>query len=76
MNGIQLYLAIKEYDVPYILYTGRGSDEVAGAAFSVGVDDYVRKEATLAHYDVLARKIRHAVDKKRSEIWYREYLKK
>ena len=76
MNGIELYLAIKEFGVPYILYTGRGSDEVAGAAFSVGVDDYVRKEPNLAHYEVLARKIRHAVDKKRSEVWYREYLKK
>jgi CheY-like chemotaxis protein len=76
MNGIQLYLTIKDFGVPYILYTARGSDEIAGAAFSVGVDDYVRKEANLAHYDFLAGRIRHAVDRKRSEIWYRAYLTK
>jgi VIT1/CCC1 family predicted Fe2+/Mn2+ transporter len=43
------------------------------AEISRARDDYVRKEQTLAHYDVLARRIRHAVDRKRSESWYRSY---
>ncbi len=52
---------------PFIIYTGRGSEEVASEAFATGVDDYVRKEQTLAHYKILARSIRHAVEKDRAE---------
>ncbi len=76
MNGIQLHSTIREQDIPYILYTSRGGDEVAKEAFSVGIDDYVRKDASLAHYDFLARRIQVAVDKKRSESWYLTYSKK
>ena len=76
MTGIQLHSTIMEQDIPYILYTSRGGDEVAKEAFSVGIDDYVRKDASLAHYDFLARRIQVAVDKKRSESWYLTYSKK
>ena len=40
---------------------------MATAAFAAGVDDYVRKEETLAHYQILARRIRHAVEKRRAD---------
>jgi CheY-like chemotaxis protein len=73
MDGIRLYASIKEQDIPYLLYTGRGSEEVAKAAFFVGIDDYVRKDASLVHFDYLARRIKVAVDKKRSEHWYQSY---
>ena len=68
MNGIQFCEEVRKNSaVPFVIYTGRGSEEVASAAFSAGVDDYVRKEETLAHYQVLARRIRHAVEKRRAE---------
>ena len=68
MNGIQLCTEIRKTSkIPFILYTGQGSEEVASAAFAAGVDDYVRKEETLAHYHVLARSIKYAVEKKRAE---------
>ena len=45
MNGIELAQKIRETsDIPIILYTGQGSEEVAELAFSVGIDDYLRKE--------------------------------
>lgn len=69
MNGIQLCTEIKKMrKVPFIIYTARGSEEVAEEAFSVGVDDYVRKESELSHYKVLARRIRHVVEKNRAEV--------
>jgi signal transduction histidine kinase len=40
---------------------------VASAAFAAGVDDYVMKEPNLAHYIVLAKRIRHSVEKSRVE---------
>ncbi len=66
MDGIELASAIrKRNDVPFIIYTGRGSEEVASKAFAAGVDDYVRKEKDMGHYMVLARRIRQAVARRK-----------
>jgi PAS domain S-box-containing protein len=68
MNGIQFCAEVKKTStIPFIIYTGRGSEEVASSAFAAGVDDYVMKEPALAHYKVLAKRIRHAVEKRRVE---------
>lgn len=56
MDGIELSKKVREkYTIPIILYTGQGSEEVAEAAFTIGVDDYIRKEMDPSHYQVLAR---------------------
>jgi len=68
MNGIDLARIIREkHGIPIILYTGQGSEEVAEAAFTVGIDDYLRKEMDPSHYQVLAKRIRHVVEKKQAE---------
>jgi len=68
LNGIELALKIREInDIPIIIYTGRGSEEVAEDAFAAEIDDYIRKETNPSHYQVLARRIRSAVDRHRSE---------
>jgi putative methionine-R-sulfoxide reductase with GAF domain len=54
--------------MPFILYTGQGSEEVAAKAFGVGIDDYLRKESEPAHYQVLARRIMYAVERTRTYI--------
>lgn len=73
MSGIELAKKIKKtFGIPFIIYTGRGSEEVAEAAFAVGIDDYVRKEFDPSHYQVLAKRIRTAVEKYLAE----EELKK
>ncbi len=67
MNGISLATIIKkEQDIPIILYTGQGSEEVAEEAFQVGIDDYQRKESDPGHYTVLAKKINNVVEKSRA----------
>lgn len=51
MDGIELARRIRETsNVPIIIYTGRGSEEIAETAFTVGVDDYLRKELNPSHY--------------------------
>ena len=72
INGVELVRRIKELkDIPFILYTGQGSEEVAQLAFQAGVDDYIRKEIEPSHYEVLINSVRHAVDKHRAEEIYR-----
>ena len=68
MDGIRLAVRIREQnDVPFILYTGQGSEEVALDAFEAGIDDYIRKEHEKSSFQVLAKRIRVAVDKHRAE---------
>ena len=68
MDGIELARRIRMTSgIPFIIYTGRGSEEVASAAFVVGVDDYVRKESDPSHYEVLAKRVRAAVEKQKAE---------
>ncbi len=72
MNGVDLAKLIRlKRKTPIIIYTGRGSEEVAEAAFAAEVDDYIRKEANPGHFRVLANNIRQIVDKKRIEELYR-----
>ena len=55
LNGIELARRIRGFsDIPIIIYTGRGSEEVASKAFAAGIDDYMRKEIEPSHYEVLA----------------------
>ena len=72
IDGIKLATKIREIsDIPIILYTGQGSDEVASAAFEVGIDDYILKEYGTSHYQVLSKSIVQTV-KKRLERTLRE----
>jgi len=72
MNGLQLYFEIKKTNnIPFIIYTGRGDEEVVSEAFAAGVDDYLKREQARDHYQILARRIREAVEKKRIEELYR-----
>ncbi len=74
-NGVELAHMVRAIsDLPFILYTGQGSEEVAEAAFAAGVDDYIRKEAVPSHYQVLFRRIRSVVEKHWAEAQLKESL--
>ncbi|WP_336133792.1 PAS domain S-box protein [Natronomonas amylolytica] len=68
-NGIEFLETVRaEYpDLPFILYTGKGSEEVASDAISAGVTDYLQKETTSSQYAVLANRVTNAVDQYRSK---------
>ncbi|WP_280535797.1 PAS domain S-box protein [Halopenitus sp. POP-27] len=53
-------------DVPFILFTGKGSEEIASEAISAGVTDYIQKETGIDQYTVLANRIENVVDQHRS----------
>ncbi len=75
MDGIELAQLVRERSgVPFILYTGQGSEEVAEQAFEAGIDDYIRKEPEPSHYQILAKRVRQNVDKYRAEQLYRKVV--
>ncbi|MFB6360677.1 MAG: response regulator, partial [Halobacteriales archaeon] len=45
-NGIEFLETVREdfSDLPFILFTGKGSEEIASEAISAGVTDYLQKE--------------------------------
>jgi PAS domain S-box-containing protein len=53
-------------ELPVILYTGRGSEDVASEAISAGVTDYLQKDSGPTHYDLLANRILNAVERHRA----------
>ena len=54
-------------DLPFILYTGRGSEEIASEAISAGVTGYLQKETGSDQYTVLANRIENSVSKYHAE---------
>jgi len=69
MDGVELLEEVRdEYpDLPFILFTGKGSEEVASEAISKGVTDYLQKGGGTDQYTVLANRIQNAVSMRRSE---------
>ncbi|MDZ7688269.1 MAG: response regulator [Halobacteriales archaeon] len=69
MNGIELLEAVQEeYDeIPFILFTGRGNEEIASEAISAGVTDYLRKRGSAEQYTILANRIVKAVETARAK---------
>ena len=68
-NGLEFFEQIPDdyAHVPFILFTGQGSEEVASGAFSLGVTDYLQKETGTDQYAVLANRIEQAVANARFE---------
>lgn len=53
--------------LPFILFTGQGSEEIASTAITKGVTDYVQKGGGREQYEVLVNRIRNAVEAFRTE---------
>ena len=62
-NGLDFLDELREDypDLPFILYTGKGSEEIASRAISNGVDEYIQKETGTDQYTVLANRVRNLV---------------
>ncbi len=67
-DGIEFLEAVRREhgDLPFVLYTGKGSEEVASEAVSAGVTDYIQKGAGAERYTLLANRIDNAVAARRS----------
>jgi len=68
-DGLEFLQAVRERhpDLPFILFTGKGSEAVASDAVSAGVTDYLQKETGTQQYELLANRITNAVEQARTE---------
>jgi PAS domain S-box-containing protein len=70
MDGLELLEAVRDSDIeiPFILFTGKGSEEIASKAISMGVTDYLQKDAKASKYSVLANRIENYVEQHRAKV--------
>lgn len=69
MDGLAFLEAVRRAhgDLPFLLYTARGSEDFARRALSAGASDYVRKRPGAEPYALLANRIERSVGKARAE---------
>ena len=68
IDGLGLLSAVRERDssIPFVLFTGRGSEAVASDAISAGVTDYLQKGSGLEQFELLSNRLLNAVDHART----------
>ncbi|KPN29011.1 bacterioopsin transcriptional activator [Halolamina pelagica] len=69
MDGLAVLEQVREAypDLPFVLFTGKGSEEIASEAISKGVTEYLQKGGGTEQYEVLANRIEQAVARYRAE---------
>ena len=68
-NGLDFLRAVRDRypNLPFILFTGKGSEEIASEAISAGITDYLQKGPGTDQYAVLTNRIENAVSKHDAE---------
>jgi PAS domain S-box-containing protein len=68
-TGIEFLRSVRESrpNLPFVLFTGKGSEEIASDAISAGATDYLQKGAGAEQYELLANRIENAVSRAQSE---------
>jgi PAS/PAC sensor hybrid histidine kinase (EC 2.7.13.3) len=73
-NGVEFLEAVRErhQDLPFILFTGKGSEEIAAEAVRAGATDYLQKGAGTDQYALLANRVTNAAERYATERELRE----
>ncbi|ELZ91264.1 HTR-like protein [Haloferax mucosum ATCC BAA-1512] len=67
LTGVELLESVRERSaVPFVLFTGHGSEDVASDAISAGVTDYVQKHTGDDQWLLLANRVERAVREHRA----------
>ncbi len=68
IDGLELLAEIRRRrsDLPFVLFTGKGNEEIASEAIAAGVDGYLQKGGGSERYELLVNRIRTAVSKTRA----------
>ena len=68
-NGVEFLESVRDIypRLPFILFTGKGSEQVASEAITAGVTEYLQKQSGTSQYELLSNRIRNAVERVRSE---------
>ncbi|WP_048076590.1 GAF domain-containing protein, partial [Halorubrum sp. AJ67] len=73
-NGLEFLESVRSIDpgLPFVLFTGKGSEEIASDAISAGVTDYLQKGAGRDRYEMLANSVANALGRRKAERDLRE----
>ncbi len=73
-DGIEFLEAVRaDYpDLPFVLFTGKGSEEVAAEAMRAGATEYLQKTTSTDQFALLANRVINAVEKYATERELRE----
>jgi len=65
LDGLEFFEAVREDhpEVPFVLFTGEGSESIAADAVSAGVTDYLQKRSGTEQFALLANRIVKAVER-------------
>ncbi|WP_181691519.1 PAS domain S-box protein [Natronomonas sp. LN261] len=76
-NGIEFLETVRQAypRLPFILFTGKGSEAVASKAITAGASDYLQKGSDSVRYELLATRIRSHVERTRAQRVQRRHLK-
>jgi len=76
MDGLDVLDAVRDHDedLPFVLFTGKGSEEIAARAIAAGVSGYLQKQGSLDQFTVLANRIETLVDRYRAQRHVRRSL--
>jgi PAS domain S-box-containing protein len=68
-DGLEFLERVRERfpELPFVLFTGKGSEEIASEAISAGVTDYLQKGTGGDRFTVLANRIENAVSQRRAQ---------
>ncbi len=66
-NGLEFLKHVRANDpnLPFLLFTGEGSEQLASRAIKEGVTDYLRKETDPSQFSVLANRLHNAIQRYR-----------
>ncbi|SMO42513.1 GAF domain-containing protein [Halorubrum cibi] len=76
-TGLELLETVRSEigEVPFLLFTGKGSEEIASEAISAGVTDYLQKGGADG-YEMLANRVDNALSRRQAESDLREVNRK
>ncbi len=68
-DGLALLDVVRSIDaaLPFLIFTGKGNEEIAGTAISKGATDYIQKQTGAEQFQLLANRIENAVEQYRTQ---------
>jgi PAS domain S-box-containing protein len=70
LDGLELLTEVRSThpSLPFLLFTGKGSEEIASEAITAGVTDYLQKSTDAGQFELLVHSLRNAIERHRSDI--------
>lgn len=67
-NGLEFLSAVHETfpDLPFVLFTGKGSEDIASEAIRAGAEDYIQKGVGRERFDLLTKRVENAASRARN----------